>query len=214
MLLRRLARPLLASSFVYDGVQAALHPAEHATAAREGSALVTERLGRPALSDAQVTLLVRAHGVATALAGLALALNKAPRTAALTLAALTAPLAAVNQPFTSKGEERSDKSAKFMRNLGSIGAALIAGADLEGRPGMSWRVQHARKSAARSTSKVAQKTAAKAGSAVHQATSVAQKAGRKVTATAHQAGSAAQMAGRKVTESAHQAQKARAGADR
>lgn len=207
MLLRRLARPLLASSFVYDGVQAALHPAEHATAAREGSALVTERLGRATLSDAQVTLLVRVHGVATALAGLALALGKAPRTAALALAALTAPLAVVNQPFTSKGVERSEKTTKFVHNLGAIGAALIAGVDLEGRPGLSWRVHHARDAAARSTSKAAQKAGAKAGATTH-------KASAKAEAAVHKASAAAQKAGGKVTATARQAEKALADAAR
>ena len=159
MLLRRIARPMLASSFVYDGVQAALHPAEHATAAREGTQLVTERLGRSSPDDAQVVLLVRAHGIATAIAGLALAFGKAPRTAALVLAALTAPLAVVNQPFTSKGPERERKMNKFMRNLGSIGAAVIAGVDLEGRPGIAWRVNRARSAAVKTTSRAADKAA-------------------------------------------------------
>ncbi len=150
---------MLASSFVYDGVQAAMHPAEHAAAAREGSALVTERLGASPLSEAQVATLVRAHGVATAVLGLALAVGKAPRTAALALAALTVPLAVVNQPFTSKGSEREERTAKFVRNLGAIGAAVIAGVDLEGRPGISYRVSRAGTAAARQAERAAQRAA-------------------------------------------------------
>jgi uncharacterized membrane protein YphA (DoxX/SURF4 family) len=178
MLLRRLARPMLASSFVYDGVQAALHPAEHATGAREGSALVTQRLGTSPLTESQVRLLVRAHGVATALCGLALAVGKAPRTAALALAALSAPLAVVNQPFTAKGEERQEKLAKFVRNLGAIGAAVIAGVDLEGRPGLTYRVSHAGTAAARTASRTAHEAQTAATLASYRAAKRARKAAR------------------------------------
>ncbi|MFP3714410.1 DoxX family protein [Puerhibacterium sp. TATVAM-FAB25] len=163
MLLRRFARPLLATSFVYDGVQAALHPAEHTAAAREGAALATERLGVKPLSDAQLTLCVRVHGAATALAGLLLGLGKAPRTAALALAALTVPLAVVNQPFTSKGAERQARTTRFVRNLGAVGAALIAGVDTEGRPGVAWRVSHARQAAAKATARSARRAEKKLG---------------------------------------------------
>jgi len=145
MLLRHLARPMLASWFVYDGVQAALKPAEHVRAARSGVALVERGAGTEVpLSDAQVSALVRAHGAATAVAGLFLAVGRAPRTAALTLAALTVPLAVVNQPFTAGEATRAERTRKFVTNVGAIGAALIAGADYEGRPGVQWRLEKAR----------------------------------------------------------------------
>ncbi|WP_278235097.1 DoxX family membrane protein [Isoptericola sp. AK164] len=150
MLLRRLARPLLAVPFVYDGVSTALRPAEHTEAARRGADTVTEALGVEPLDDTQVSLLVRAHGGATALAGLLLAVGRTPRSAALTLAALTAPLAVVNQPFTSKGDERRERTDKFVKNLGAIGAAVIAGIDLEGRPGVSYRIAQKRAAASKS----------------------------------------------------------------
>ncbi|MFE6971806.1 DoxX family protein [Isoptericola sp. NPDC057653] len=149
MLLRRIARPLLAAPFVYDGIQAALHPAEHVDAARDGAALVTDAVGAEPLSDRRLGLLVRAHGAVTAAAGLLLAVGRTPRTAALALAALTAPLAVAHQPFTSKGAERSLRTAAFVKDLGKVGAAVIAGIDLEGRPGVSYRVHQAREHAAR-----------------------------------------------------------------
>jgi uncharacterized membrane protein YphA (DoxX/SURF4 family) len=153
MLLRHIARPLLASSFIYDGVRAARKPSEHVAAAKTGSDLATRALGAKPLSEAQVTTLVRAHGIATAAAGTLLALGKAPRASALALALLTLPLAVVNQPFTAPKVERGPRADRFLRNLAGVGAALIAGADLEGRPGMSWRVQQAR--AARAEAKAA-----------------------------------------------------------
>lgn len=158
MLLRRLARPLLAVPFVYDGLSAALRPAEHTAAAREGADTVTRTLGLDPLDDTQVSLVVRAHGAATVVAGVLLAVGRAPRTAALTLAALTAPLAVVNQPFTTKGPARQEKTAKFVRNLGSVGAAVIAGIDLEGRPGVSYRIGQKRLAATRSIEHAAERT--------------------------------------------------------
>lgn len=149
MLLRRIARPLLAAPFVYDGIQAVLHPAEHVDAAREGSTLVTDAVGAEPLSERQLGLLVRVHGAVTAAAGVLLAVGRTPRTAALALAALTAPLAVAHQPFTSKGAERSLRTAAFVKDLGKVGAAVIAGVDLEGRPGVTYRVQQARTHAAR-----------------------------------------------------------------
>ncbi|WP_125776818.1 DoxX family membrane protein [Antribacter gilvus] len=152
MLLRHMARPMLASWYVYDGVQAARNPHEHVRAAREGSDLVTQALGGPPLSEKQVVAAVRVHGAATAFFGLLLGLGKAPRLSAVALALLTVPLAVVNQPFTAPKHERTARTERFARNLGAIGAALIAGADLEGRPGVSWRVANARatRAAARS----------------------------------------------------------------
>ncbi|RPF22604.1 DoxX family membrane protein [Myceligenerans xiligouense] len=159
-MLRHIARPLLASWFVASGVQAARKPAEHVQAARRGSGLVTKALGAEPLSEKQVTTLVRAHGVALATAGGLLAFGKTPRTAALALALLTVPLAAVNQPFSASDEDREARAQRFVGNLGAIGAALIAGADREGRPSLNWRLQQAR--AAREAARSA-RSAAKEG---------------------------------------------------
>ncbi len=148
MLLRRVARPLLAIPFVYDGVQAARHPAEHVAAARPLTDQVTDRLGVRRLTDQQLTWAVRAHGGLTAALGVALGAGFFPRLAALDLAALTAPLAVVHQPFTTRGPQRAEKTVRFVRAAGYVGAALLAGVDTEGRPGVAWRVSEARKKAA------------------------------------------------------------------
>ncbi|GAB2472577.1 DoxX family membrane protein [Xylanimonas ulmi] len=145
MLLRRIARPLLAAPFVYDGVQAALHPDEHVEAARGLADQVTDRLGVARLTDANLTLAVRAHGGLTAALGVGLGVGLLPRVASLKLAALTAPLAVAHQPFTTRGPERAEKSARFVRALGLVGGALLAGLDTEGKPGLSWRVSNARR---------------------------------------------------------------------
>ena len=202
MLLRHVARPMLASWFVYDGLQAALRPAEHVRAARSGVELVEKSAGIEApLSEKQVATLVRAHGAATALAGLFLAVGKAPRTAALTLAALTVPLAVVNQPFTSGGAARTERTRKFVANVGAIGAAPIAGADYEGRPGVQWRLERARHDLA--LARQAKQEAAAAG--VKGAAARGKGAAHEISGSARRAAKAAREAAEHAASSASSA---------
>lgn len=160
MLLRRLARPLFASWFVTEGLDVVRHPAAHAAEARGALTTLRSRLPEPVrqgpagaalgheVTDRQLTTIVQAHGVALAGAGALLAVGKAPRTAALALAVLTAPLILLNLPSkrlrTEAPAVRKARRDRFVRALAFTGGALIAGVDLEGRPGISWRVQKAR----------------------------------------------------------------------
>jgi len=158
MLLRRIARPLFASWFVSEGYDAARRPEVHAERARAGLERVVRLVPRGALggaldryrqpTTAQLVALVRAHGAATAAAGVLLAAGKAPRTAALALAALTAPLILANLPLRGRPapdkEARRDRKDRLVRAVAFTGGALLAGADYEGRPGVAWRVAKAR----------------------------------------------------------------------
>ena len=160
MLLRRLARPLLATWFVSQGLDAARSPAAHVAFARPAVDALLEQVGsEKRLSDAQLKAIVVAHGAATTLAGLGLALGRAPRTAALLLAALTLPLAAASLPARKGGkvppEVKRERRDRLVRNLAFTGAALLAGADYEGRPGVAWRVTNARERAAAHSNAVA-----------------------------------------------------------
>jgi len=158
MLLRRIARPLFASWFVSEGYDAARRPEVHAERARASLERVVHLVPRGALggaldryrhpTTAQLVTLVRAHGAATAAAGVLLAAGKAPRTAALALAALTAPLILANLPLRGRPgpdkEARRDRQDRLVRAVAFTGGALLAGADYEGRPGVAWRVAKAR----------------------------------------------------------------------
>ncbi|MBU4337180.1 MAG: DoxX family membrane protein [Actinobacteria bacterium] len=156
MLLRRIARPLFATWFVNEGLDAALHPIPHVRVARDGmTALVArlpERVQVPSavtgLTDAQLTLAVRAHGAATAAAGLALAAGRAPRTAAAALAVLVAPtiLTSLPTPWRLRGsaEEVRARRDRLVRAMAFTGGAALTAADYEGRPGVSWRVRQVR----------------------------------------------------------------------
>ena len=160
MLLRRIARPLLATWFVSEGLDATRRPGAHVAFARPAvDAALIRATGVPRPSDAQLRTVIQVHGAATALAGLALALGKAPRTAALLLAALTLPLAAASMPGRKGGpttpEARREYRDRFVRSLAFTGAALLAGVDREGRPGLTWRLAKARRVASTHTSAAA-----------------------------------------------------------
>lgn len=142
MLLRRLARPLFATAFVAEGVDAARDPEPHVDRVEEAWRRLQPRLGLPdPPSREDLTTLARVHGVATAAAAGMLALGRLPRTSALVLALLTLPRAVVEAPVGDGGTERL---SRFLSTLTLAGGALLAAGDTAGRPGMAWRVQHAR----------------------------------------------------------------------
>jgi len=163
VLLRRIARPLFASWFVVEGLDALRHPAVHVEMARDGWRSLHSRTPaalhtalpvpvRTALErepDArQLGMVVRAHGVALTGAALLLATGRSPRLAAFTLAALTAPLVVASLPDrrADGGDPvlRRQRRDRLVRSLTFTGGALLAAADLEGRPSLGWRVRHAR----------------------------------------------------------------------
>jgi putative oxidoreductase len=123
-MIRVLARPLLASWFVYEGVRAALEPQKGAEAAQP----VVEPLLRDAGIDVPIESLVRVHGIATAATATLLAFSKSPRTAGVALTGLAAVTLATATPFwrMDEGEERQAALDQFMKNLSLFGGAMLA----------------------------------------------------------------------------------------
>ena len=123
-MIRSLARPLLASWFVYGGVRTALEPQKSAAAAEP----VISPLLRETGVDVPVETLVRAHGIATAATAAVLALSKSPRTAGIALTGLAAVTVATATPFwrMEEGAERDASLEQFMKNLSLLGGAMLA----------------------------------------------------------------------------------------
>ncbi|MBC7297528.1 MAG: hypothetical protein H5T82_01355 [Demequina sp.] len=123
-MMRSLARPLLASWFVYGGVRDALEPQARAAAA--------EPVVGPLLKDAGVEVpmetLVRVHGAATAATAAILAISKTPRTAGVALTGLAAVTVATGAPFwrLPEGEARDAALDQFMKSLSLLGGAMLA----------------------------------------------------------------------------------------
>jgi len=142
---RRLARPLLASSFVATGVDALLHPDSHVEKFRKVEPAL-EKAGVPPAIASDTRLLVRVSGAVTAVAGLLLATNRKPRTAALTLAAMTVPVTLVNSPVWTGGSRERKKEMRrgLLTGASLVGGLLIAGLDRDGRPSLAWRATNTR----------------------------------------------------------------------
>lgn len=140
---RALARPLLASVFVVDGLDALRHPDKHAA--------LLEPYG-PALDKAAETVpgvpakrivLVRVGGGASVAAGLLLAIGKAPRLAAATLAVIGVGSTVVRHPFWSKkGEERREELSAFLTRGAVTAGAVFAATDRRGKPSLAWQYQN------------------------------------------------------------------------
>lgn len=144
MMLRKVARPLLATWFIHDGYNAVRHPSEHVEAAREPLAKATGLIGMDPLDDKTVKRIVQFQGAATVALGGALALSKTPRTAGLLLALSTVPQVAVRAPRSVADLRSPQVTGPFVSKLGALGAALLVAADTAGQPSMAWRVQKAR----------------------------------------------------------------------
>ena len=138
---RRIARPLLAATFVTGGMDSYRHPAPRAQMAAPVIAKIPPQLGLP--NDPE--LLVRVNGAAMAGAGTLLALGKLPRLSALVLAATIVPTTLAGHRFWEVKDPaaRKQQQLHFMKNLGLLGGVLLAVVDTDGRPGLSWRARRA-----------------------------------------------------------------------
>ncbi|HST83593.1 MAG TPA: hypothetical protein VLL08_17815 [Kineosporiaceae bacterium] len=139
-IVRRLARPLLATPLIQTGLDAARHPGPQAELARP----VLDRVSGPLKLPQDQIMVVRAAGGITVAAGLLLAVGKLPRLSALAIV-LAAPAVQNTQPFWKEKdpELRRAQRTTFLKNLGLLGGTLLAAVDTEGRPGLAWRGRRA-----------------------------------------------------------------------
>ncbi len=123
--MRALARPLLASWFVYEGVQTYLGPE---TRAERVAPTLEPALKEWGLEEVKTVDLVKAAGIASVALASMLALSRSPRTAALGLAGIAGASAAVSHPFW-KEEDETRKEAEFeefLKRLSLLGGVLVA----------------------------------------------------------------------------------------
>ncbi|MFI6047078.1 DoxX family protein [Nocardia sp. NPDC051321] len=152
MLLRRLARPLLATVFVVEGVDTLRHPETRVKAATElvqrGQRQLPEEYAAKLPNDPGT--VVRINAGAQVAGGVLLALGKAPRLAALVLAATVIPATVTEQDFWNEPDpaQKATKRNAFLKDLGLLGGLMIAAADTEGKPSLGWRGKRAARDAA------------------------------------------------------------------
>ncbi|MFE3543662.1 DoxX family membrane protein [Nocardia sp. NPDC059177] len=144
---RRLARTLLATTFIAGGVSGLMNPKPRAAAA---DALAAK--GRTGLPDALAAKVpdnpsqwVRINAAVQVAGGLLLASGRAPRPAAFVLAATVVPGTVTEQDFWAEPDpdRRAAKRTGFLKDLGLLGGLLITAADTAGKPSLGWRAREA-----------------------------------------------------------------------
>lgn len=146
-LIRIVARPLLASTFVVGGVNALRNSEAMAARAKPVTDKLTAALHRAApqfpVPSSEVTL-VRVNAAAQIVSALALATGRAPRLSSTVLAATLVPTTVAGHRFWEEKDpaQRKNQRLHFVKNVSVLGGVLLASVDTEGKPGVAWRAQH------------------------------------------------------------------------
>lgn len=161
MLVRRVARPLLASIFIAGGVNALRDTPSHA---KNAAPVVDQTVGKvqgslPEQLPTDAETLVRVDGAVKIGAGALLALGKFPRLSSAVLSASLVPTTVAGHAFwqIKDPEQRGEQQTQFLKNLGLLGGLLISAVDTGGKPSVGYRAR-------RRARKVAKRTRRTAGS--------------------------------------------------
>lgn len=146
MLIRRIARPLLATVFIGQGVDSLRDPQAAAEAARPtvtGLRTLPDPVAAKIPTDAKTLARINA-GVQIG-GGMLLATGKMPRAASAALACTVIPGNLGAHMFWNETdpERRTRKRRDFLADLSLLGGLLIAAADTAGKPSLGWRGRRA-----------------------------------------------------------------------
>ena len=181
MLVRRIARPLLASTFVVGGIDTLRNPQSRVEGARPVVEKVTEQADKqlPVQVPRDVEQWVKIDAGVKVGAGSLLALGRLPRLSALTLAASIVPTTLAGHRFwEAEGPAKQGQLIHFLKNLGLLGGLLLAAVDTEGKPSVGYRARRAAKKATNSTEKTIEKAQKRAAKAEKKVEKRAKKASR------------------------------------
>ncbi len=186
MLVRRIARPLLASSFVYGGIDTLRNPASRVPGATPVVEQITEQADKalPVQVPRDVEQWVKIDAGVKVGAGALLALGKLPRLSALALIGSVVPTTLAGHRFweESDDEKKFSQQAHFLKNLGLLGGLMIAAVDTEGKPSVGWRAKRTASvaaTAAEASFERAQKKAAKAQKSAQKRAAKAKKSANR-----------------------------------
>ena len=142
MLIRRLARPLLAGVFVTGGIDALRNPEQKANVASDPVEGTAEKFD---VEPPATELLVKVNGGAMLGAGLMLSVGKLPRLSSLVLAGTLVPTTLAGHRFweESDPQKRAQQQIHFMKNVGLLGGLILAAVDTGGKPDLAWRAKQA-----------------------------------------------------------------------
>ncbi len=171
---RAVARPLLASTFIADGLESVRHP-ETRVAAAQGVADQLRTLVPSLPKD--TAALVRFNGMVQVGGGVLLAVGRARRLAALALIGSVLPTTYATHRFweESDAKTRAEQRIHFLKNLGLLGGLILAAVDTEGAPSLAWRTRQG----AHRVSQTVALGRATTGSGAHRASEKAAAASRR-----------------------------------
>ncbi|MCP9276010.1 DoxX family membrane protein [Mycolicibacterium arenosum] len=146
MLIRRVARPMLATTFIARGVDSLRSPKTAADAARptlEGLSNLPDPVSSYVPSDADT--VAKATAAVQIGAGLLLATGKLPRFASAALAVSVVPGSLGAHAFWNENdpERKATERKAFFADISLIGGLIIASVDTEGKPSLGWRGRRA-----------------------------------------------------------------------
>ena len=194
--LRLVARPMLASIFIAEGIDSLLHPDTKAPAAEAVVRPLAEQV--PVVPD-QVEQAVRLNGAVQLVAGSLLAIGRFPRLSAAALAASLIPTSYAGHRFweSDDKQERAQQKIHFLKNVTILGGLLIAAGDTAGNPSVAWRSRHAARTVKREAALTAKSVQAASAKAEAQAAKAAAKTSAKAAKVAAKGGVKAGKAGGK-----------------
>lgn len=149
LVVRALARPMLASIFIIQGYDTFRHPERVAAKAEPIVTPIAERV--PAVPP-KPEQAVRLNGAVQVVAGSMLALGRFPRLSALVLIGSLVPTTLAGHRFWEAEDDASKAQQRihFLKNLSMLGGLAITAVDTEGKPSLVWRARYAAKSAGKS----------------------------------------------------------------
>ncbi len=182
MLVRRIARPLLAAPFVYGGISTLRKPQDRVPGARPIVEKIADAADKqlPVEVSKDVEQWVKIDAAVKVAAGSLFALNRLPRLTALVLSASIVPTTLAGHRFWEHDDptERFGQISNFLKNTGLLGGMLLAAVDTEGKPSVGYRTRRAAKRAANSTEKSFEQASKRAGKAQKKAEKKLKKAKR------------------------------------
>jgi putative oxidoreductase len=134
-LVRLIARPMLASAYIGNGLARVRNPRAAAGSVAPLLNAVKKKVDLPV--DAET--VARATGAAQIAAGSLLAIGKLPRLSS-TVLVCTYLIDAVGEQMS---KEDSSTRTSLLTKTSLLGGALLASVDTAGKPGLAWRAQHA-----------------------------------------------------------------------
>jgi putative oxidoreductase len=159
-LIRRLARPMLATTFALGAVEALKNSKPLAEKAQPVTDPIVKTVKKtapqvPITSDPHT--LVLANAGVQLVAAAALATNRVPRVSATVLAASLVPTTLAGHAFWQESDEEAKNNQRlaFAKNVSLLGGLILAAVDTEGRPGLAWRARRAAADVRRETRHVA-----------------------------------------------------------